>query len=113
MVPEFGVLTGLYTLADGVIIGGGYGKATHNVLEATIQGKVAASGPNWQKIAENHLVQHGYLIPAENTAEYSQYLERIGTTEFISKGSEAQQWLLGQKGASEKILKVLEQAVQL
>lgn len=114
MVPEFGVLTGLYGLADGVIIGGGYGKATHNVLEASAQGKIAASGPNWQKIAENHqLVQHGYLIPAANTVQYSQYLARIGTTEFVTKGNEAQQWLLRQKGASERILKVLEQAVQL
>ena len=114
MIPEFGVLSGLYSLADGVIIGGGYGKATHNVLEATAQGKIAASGPNWQKIAENHeLVQTGYLVPAQNETHYSQYLERIGTSEFISKGNEAQQWLLSQKGASERILKVLEQAVQL
>ena len=114
MIQEFGVLSGLYSLADGVIIGGGYGKATHNVLEATVQGKVAASGPNWQKIAENHeLVEMGYLIPAQNESSYRQYLQRIGTSEFIAEGSEAQQWVLSQKGASEKILKVLEQAVQL
>ena len=114
MIPEFGVLSGLYSLADGVIIGGGYGKATHNVLEATVQGKVAASGPNWQKIAENHeLVELGYLIPAQNESSYRQYLQRIGTSEFTAKGSEAQQWILSQKGASEKILKVLEQAVHL
>ena len=114
MVPEFGVLTGLYSLADGVIIGGGYAKATHNVLEATAQGKIAASGPNWQKIAENHeLVKRGYLFPIQSTDQYSLYLKRIGTTEFIAKGVEAQQWMLAQKGASESILKVLEQAVQL
>lgn len=114
MVPEFGVLTGLYSLADGVIIGGGYAKATHNVLEATAQGKIAASGPNWQKIAENHeLVKRGYLFPIQSTDQYSQYLERIGTTKFIAQGNKAQKWLLGQKGASQKILKVLEQAVQL
>ncbi|MGB1620199.1 MAG: hypothetical protein ACPG9M_03695, partial [Schleiferiaceae bacterium] len=73
-----------------------------------------ASGPNWQKIAENHeLVEMGYLIPAQNESSYRQYLQRIGTSEFTAKGSEAQQWVLSQKGASEKILKVLEQAVQL
>ena len=114
LVPEFGVLTGLYSLADGVFIGGGYGKATHNVLEATAQGKIAISGPNWQKIAENHqLVQQGYLIPAKTTAQYTQYLQRIGTAEFNAKGKQAQQWLLSQKGASERILNVLEQAVKL
>ena len=55
----------------------------------------------------------GSLIPAQNELSYRQYLQRIGTSEFIAKGSEAQQWVLSQKGASEKILKVLEQAVQL
>ena len=114
MVPEFGVLAGLYSLADGVIIGGGYAKATHNVLEATAQGKIAASGPNWQKIAENHeLVKRGYLFPIQSTDQYSLYLKRLGTTEFISQGEQAQQWLLAQKGASRSILKVLEQTVQL
>lgn len=114
MVPEFGVLTGLYALADGVLIGGGYGKATHNVLEATAQGNVALSGPNWQKIAENHeLVKRGFLIPANSIEEYQGYLKRIGTTEFIDLGIQAQKWLLDQKGASEKILGVLEQTVKL
>jgi 3-deoxy-D-manno-octulosonic-acid transferase len=114
MVPEFGVLSGLYSLADGVIIGGGYNKATHNVLEATVQGKIVASGPNWQKIAENHeLLEMGYLIPAQTIDQYSQYLKRIGTQEFSTKGEQAKQWLLNQKGASERILNVLEQSVQL
>ena len=40
LIPEFGVLRSLYRLADAVIVGGGFGKATHNVLEATVQGRL-------------------------------------------------------------------------
>ncbi|HCP40267.1 MAG TPA: hypothetical protein DIT65_00590 [Cryomorphaceae bacterium] len=114
LVPEFGVLTGLYSLADGVLIGGGWEKATHNVLEATAQGKVAACGPNWKKIAENHeLVSNGYLFPIESNADFIQYLARVGTEELANTGKQAQMWMLDQRGAAKKIVKVLEKAVQL
>ena len=60
MINEFGVLSSLYSLADAIIVGGGFGKATHNVLEATAQGKVVITGPNWQKVSENQsLIQKG------------------------------------------------------
>jgi len=114
MVPEFGVLAGLYALADGVIIGGGWDKATHNVLEATAQGKIAACGPNWQKIAENHeLVQQGYLQPIDAHGDWMKYLDQVGSEELAAKGEQARAWMLEQRGSAEKIVKVLEEAVQL
>ena len=114
MVPEFGVLSGLYGLADGVLVGGGWNKATHNVLEATAQGKVAACGPNWQKIAENHeLVAQGFLHPIHAFGDWMAYIDQVGTDDFAAQGKAAQAWMLKQKGASEKIVRVLEEAVQL
>jgi 3-deoxy-D-manno-octulosonic-acid transferase len=114
MVPEFGVLVSLYGLADGVVIGGGWDKATHNVLEATAQGKIAVCGPNWQKIAENHeLIEQGFLHPIQTRGDWMQYLDQVGTEEFSAKGKTAQEWLLEHRGAAEKIVKVLEEAVQL
>ena len=104
MVPEFGVLVSLYGLADGVVIGGGWEKATHNVLEAIAQGKVAACGPNWQKIAENkELVEEGFLQPIQAHEDWAQYLDQVGTEEFSAKGKKAQAWMLEQRGAAEKI----------
>jgi 3-deoxy-D-manno-octulosonic-acid transferase len=108
------VLAGLYALVDGVIIGGGWDKATHNVLEATAQGKIAACGPNWQKIAENHeLVQQGYLQPIDAHGDWMKYLDQVGSEELAEKGEQARAWMLEQRGSAEKIVKVLEEAVQL
>ena len=114
MVPEFGVLVSLYGLADGVVIGGGWDKASHNVLEATAQGKIAACGPNWQKIAENkELVEQEFLCPIRSHGDWMQYLDQVGSEPFAAKGKLAQAWMLEQRGAGEKIVKVLEEAVEL
>jgi 3-deoxy-D-manno-octulosonic-acid transferase len=114
MVPEFGVLVNLYGLADDVVIGGGWDKATHNVLEATAQGKIAACGPNWQTIAENkELVERGFLQPIQSHEDWIRYLDQVGTEEFSAEGRAAQSWMIEQRGAAEKIVKVLEEAVQL
>ena len=114
MITEFGVLSSLYSLADAIIIGGGFGKATHNVLEATVQGKVVITGPHWQKVSENQsLIQHGYLRSSSSKQDWNDYLEDSYKGLLIDKGKEAQKWLLKQQGASERILTKLEQAVKL
>ena len=114
IINEFGVLSSLYSLADAIIVGGGFGKATHNVLEATAQGKVVITGPNWHKVSENQsLIQKGYLKSSSSKHDWNDYLEYARKGLLIEKGKEAQKWLLEQQGASENILKKLEQAVQL
>ena len=114
IITEFGVLSFLYSLADAVIVGGGFGKATHNILEATVQGKVVMTGPNWHKVSENQsLIQKGYLKSSRSKHDWNHYLEDARKGLLIEKGKEAQKWLLEQQGASENILKKLEQAVQL
>jgi 3-deoxy-D-manno-octulosonic-acid transferase len=114
IVPEFGVLVSLYGLADGILIGGGWDKATHNVLEATAQGKIVACGPNWQKIPENEaLVEQGFLHPIYSHRDWAAYLDLVGGDEIVAQGIAAQAWMLEQGGATEKIVAVLEQTVQL
>lgn len=114
LITEFGVLSSLYGLADAIIVGGGFGKATHNVLEATVQGKVVITGPHWKKVSENQsLIQKGYLRSSRSKEDWIDYLEEAGEGLLIEKGKEAQKWVLEQQGASENILNALEQAVQL
>ncbi|MCH1534862.1 MAG: hypothetical protein L7S65_07915, partial [Schleiferiaceae bacterium] len=114
LIPEFGVLRSLYMLADAVIVGGGYGKATHNVLEATVQGKVVACGPHWQKIPENEsLIARGLLVPGAHHTDWTSYLVRARQGDYIQKEKEARNWVLAQSGACEKMIKALEQAVEL
>ena len=114
LIPEFGVLRALYTLADAVIVGGGFGKATHNVLEATVQGKVAACGPNWQSIPENKsLVAEGLLHPAENHTHWTGYLQKALRGDFVQKEAQARNWVLAHSGACDTMIETLEQAVEL
>ena len=42
-----------------------------------------------------------------------QYLDQVGSESFAAKGKLAQAWMLEQRGAVEKIVKVLEEAVEL
>lgn len=113
IIPEFGVLRSLYKIADAVIVGGGFGKATHNVLEATVQGKIAACGPHWQKIPENEiLVAQGFLVPGAQHTDWSTYLERACQGDFVQKEKEARNWVLAQSGVYVKIIDALEQAVE-
>jgi 3-deoxy-D-manno-octulosonic-acid transferase len=114
LIPEFGVLRSLYRVADAVIVGGGFGKATHNVLEATVQGKIVACGPHWQKIPENEsLVAQGFLVPGTHHTDWTSYLERAYQGEFVQKETQARNWVLEQSGACEKMIEALEQAVEL
>ena len=114
LIPEFGVLRSLYRVADAVIVGGGFGKATHNVLEATVQGKVVACGPHWQKIPENEsLAAQGFLVPGAHHTDWTAYLERALQGDFVHKEKEARNWVLAQSGVCEKMIETLEQAVEL
>jgi 3-deoxy-D-manno-octulosonic-acid transferase len=114
LIPEFGVLRSLYRLADAVIVGGGFGKATHNVLEATVQGKIVACGPHWQKIPENEsLVAQGFLVPGTHHTDWTSYLERAYQGEFMHKETQARNWVLAHSGACDTMIETLEQAVEL
>ena len=112
VIPEYGILKGLYKLADGVIIGGGFDKAPHNVLEATAQGKVAACGPNWQSIPENYaLVMHDYLVPCDSKESWGKFTAQVLDGALVVKGQEAQEWLLSQEKVSDTMVAALEQTV--
>lgn len=112
MIPEYGVLKGLYKLADGVIIGGGFDKAPHNVLEATAQAKVAACGPNWQSIPENYaLVMNDFLIPCDSKESWGKFTAQVLEGSLVNKGQEAQEWLLSQEKVSDAMVAALEQTV--
>lgn len=114
LIPEFGVLVGLYSLADAVLVGGGFGKATHNVLEAIAAGKVSACGPNWQGLAENpQLVEKGYLRPTANSSTMEAYLQEALNGHFSSQENEVKAWLMSQKGSTERYVRALEEAVEL
>ena len=108
LVETFGVLRSLYSLADEVFIGGGFGKAVHNVLEASAAGRAAASGPNFRKMPENaSLVREQLLLPCTTKHELDQYLNR----QKQGEKERALNLLKAHSGAVDRIVNVLKQTV--
>lgn len=110
IVENFGVLRNMYSIADYVFIGGGFGKAVHNVLEATAAGKAVASGPNTAKMPENAaLIREGLLVPCSSSSDLDTY---VSTTDVTTK-EKALNMLKAHSGAVEKTVDLLKKSVQL
>lgn len=52
VIDGIGFLSGLYPYCDVALIGGGFGRGIHNILEAVTFGKPVLFGPNYRKFAE-------------------------------------------------------------
>jgi len=52
IVDEIGHLLQLYAYANYALVGGGFGKGIHNILEASVYGIPVFTGPNWHKSIE-------------------------------------------------------------
>lgn len=54
IIDNVGMLSGLYKYADYTYIGGGFGSAVHNTIEAAVFGMPIFFGPNYHKFKEIH-----------------------------------------------------------
>lgn len=109
LVQSFGVLRSLYSLADHIFVGGGFGKAVHNVLEVIAAGKAASSGPHTEKLPENKfLIQKGLLFPCSNKEELVPYLNR----DLSLEKEKAFNLLKAHSGVIANMLEALEQTVK-
>ncbi|MEZ4800952.1 MAG: glycosyltransferase N-terminal domain-containing protein [Flavobacteriales bacterium] len=52
IIDNMGILSQLYRYGNLALIGGGFGKGLHNILEATVYGLPVFFGPNYQKFQE-------------------------------------------------------------
>jgi len=68
VIDGIGFLSSLYQYCDVAMIGGGFGKGIHNILEAVTFGKPVVFGPNFEKFAEakNLIRQNGAFAVDEN-----------------------------------------------
>lgn len=109
LVQSFGVLRSLYSLADHIFVGGGFGKAVHNVLEVIAAGKAASSGPHTDKLPENKfLIESGLLHPCSRKEELAPYLNRdLGTEK-----EKALNLLKAHSGVIANMVEALEQTVK-
>ena len=99
IVDLIGLLTSLYPLADLAIVGGGFSKGIHNVLEPAVHGVSVITGPNINRFREAiELQSEGVLIAVNEQNKFAGVV-----WDYISKPRPSSSWLTLQSGAARKI----------
>lgn len=76
IVDSIGMLSSLYSHANAVVLGGGFGKGLHNSLEIAVYGIPMAFGPNYKKFQEAvDLVEIEAAFQIESLEELSSFIE--------------------------------------
>lgn len=110
IIDSVGMLSAIYKYADIALIGGGFGKGVHNVLEAAVFGIPVLVGPNHSKFKEiKELLQSGAIVEINNQGEFNKTLLSLLTDEELRKrkGSIAGKYVLSHAGATKTILDFL------
>lgn len=86
VVDSIGLLSKLYKFAGLAIVGGGFGKGIHNILEPAAFGIPVISGDNYSKFSEAEtLKQLNIFYPVKNFEEFNQTLNLLLNEENISQ----------------------------
>mgnify|MGYP001222348920 CR=1 FL=1 len=103
IVDSIGKLTSIYILADLAVVGGGFGKGIHNILEPAANGLPVVTGPNISRFREAcDLLADGVLSVASEQNKLAGIV-----WDKISQVKPKSNWLNTQKGASIKIASTL------
>lgn len=113
IADEVGLLRFAYGLADFAVVGGGWGRGVHNVLEPAAFGAPVLCGPKVEGFREiEALKKAGALQVCHTTAELldkcSQWIESDRDRERA--GDAAAAWVVQQRGATARIANALESA---
>ena len=107
IIDSIGLLSSLYKYGDIAYIGGGFGKGIHNTLEAATFGLPIIFGPNYLKFRE---AKDLISIDAANSIDSGIKLNKLLNTllinndEIVRKGNRSADYILKQKGATDKII---------
>lgn len=116
VIDRMGVLSYLYRYADVAYIGGGFGKGIHNLTEAAVYSIPVIFGPNHKKFSEAEaLIKRNGGFPISNQEELGDRIMKFLTDNEYRKacGSSGGKYILSGKGATEKIITVLEQTIAI
>ena len=110
ILDSMGQLAKYYRYADLAIIGGGYGRGIHNILEAAVYGIPLAYGPHHQKFREaRELLQSGAAL-SESPEKLARKINELLRSEKRLKemGAISKNYVESQLGGSEQIVKAAE-----
>ena len=103
IVDSMGQLTSIYILADVAVVGGGFGKGIHNILEPAANGVPVITGPNISRFREaDELLADGILSVASEQNKLAGIV-----WDNIYQGKPKSNWFNSQKGSSIKIASTL------
>lgn len=108
IVDTMGELGKIYAAADIALVGGGFGKGIHNILEPAVYGIPVLFGPKHQKALEaKALIEAGGAFSYENAPDLFQKLYALRTNDslLLRSGEASAAFLSGQCGATSVVLR--------
>ena len=111
LIDNIGMLSALYAYGRMAYIGGGFGKAVHNTLEAAVYGKPVLFGPNNKRFQEIQVLKElGAGIEVSDSSEFAAALDRALTDQAFRSKTEEQltTYFQEQAGATARILDWME-----
>ncbi len=114
LIDSIGILLTLYTYADAAYVGGSFKQGIHNVLEAAVYGIAVLFGPKIDNSQETQqLLKRGGGILVKNKQEAYRQLRTLFSRDEIrkAKGKISYDYVQGNLGATEKILKEIEKII--
>jgi 3-deoxy-D-manno-octulosonic-acid transferase len=110
IVDTVGLLSRAYRYCDVAVIGGGFGKGIHNILEAAVYGKPVVFGPRHQKFHEAAgLLSAGGAFSADSPQRLVEVVKELvgGEEKRRKSGASARDYVLSNTGATQKIMSYL------
>ena len=107
IVYSIGMLSSIYSQANAVVLGGGFGKGLHNSLEIAVYGVPMAFGPNHTKFQEAvDLVKIGAAFSVDSFEELSSFVEHCHYENAIPNAGK--KYVSDHAGATSAILEGIE-----
>ncbi len=103
LIDSIGLLSSLYESADIAIIGGGFGKGIHNILEPAAFGLSVVFGPKWTKFREaGSLIEAGAAFPVNDQESFSSTIKKLCSDPLLRSrsGDLALKYMKSQMGSS-------------
>ena len=110
IIDTIGILSSVYGYGSIAHVGGGFGVGIHNTLEAAAYGMPVVFGPNYKRFREAvELIACGGGFTFDSSNILKMLLDKmLSDSIFLNRGGhKAKNYVLGGKGASEKILHII------
>lgn len=110
IIDNIGLLSSAYKYASIAVVGGGFGKGIHNILEPACWGLPVLFGPNHRKFREAvELLQQGGAFSFSNYDEFRDIIDRLLTDSEMRRmaSDTAKRFILSNRGATDMIVNLI------